>query len=118
MIAFAVGIAVIGLTIFTAVIEKSREYGVLKAIGYRNSQLFGIALIQALIAGVIGFALGYALTPLVATLAKVFEPSFIYELGLREISTVFVVTILMSIIASFLPLHRLLRIDPAKVFKA
>ena len=118
LIAFAVGIAVIGLTIFTAVIEKSREYGVLKAIGYGNGQLFGIALIQALIAGVLGFALGYGLTPLVARIAKSFEPSFIYELGVREISTVFVATILMSIIASLLPLRRLLKIDPAQVFKA
>ncbi|MEK7170957.1 MAG: FtsX-like permease family protein [Patescibacteria group bacterium] len=118
LIAFAVGIAVIGLTIFTAVIEKSREYGVLKAIGYGNGQLFGIALIQALIAGVLGFALGYALTPLVARLAKIFESSFIYELGSREILAVFIATILMSIIASFLPLRRLLKIDPAKVFKA
>lgn len=118
LIAFAVGIAVIGLTIFTAVIEKSREYGVLKAIGYGNGQLFSIALIQALIAGVVGFALGYALTPLVARLAKSFEPGFIYELGAREISVVFGATILMSIIASFLPLRRLLKIDPAQVFKA
>ncbi|OGD61625.1 hypothetical protein A3A71_00100 [Candidatus Berkelbacteria bacterium RIFCSPLOWO2_01_FULL_50_28] len=118
LIAFAVGIAVIGLTIFTAVIEKSREYGVLKAIGYGNGQLFGIALIQALIAGVLGFALGYALTPLVAMLAKIFEPSFIYDLGARETSIVFVATILMSIFASFLPLRRLLKIDPAQVFKA
>lgn len=118
LIAFVVGIAVIGLTIFTAVIEKSREYGVLKAIGYGNSQLFGIALTQALIAGVLGFALGYGLTPLVAVLAKNFEPSFIYELRAREISIVFVATILMSIIASFLPLRRLLKIDPAQVFKA
>jgi len=94
LIAFAVGIAVIGLTIF------------------------GIALIQALIAGVLGFALGYGLTPLVARIAKSFEPSFIYELGVREISTVFVATILMSIIASLLPLRRLLKIDPAQVFKA
>ncbi len=118
LIAFAVGIAVIGLTIFTAVIEKSREYGVLKAIGYSNNQLFGIALIQALIAGVLGFILGYALTPLVGLLAKSFEPGFIYELGAREISMVFVATILMSIIASLLPLRRLLKIDPAQIFKA
>src|SRR3989338_11439342 len=33
IIGFAVGAAVIGLTIFTSTIEKSREYGVLKAIG-------------------------------------------------------------------------------------
>ena len=118
LIAFAVGIAVIGLTIFTAAVEKSKEYGVLKAIGYGNSQLFGIALIQALIAGVLGFFLGYGLTPLVTSAAKNFEPSFIYQLGSKEVMAIFVATMLMSIIASFLPLRRLFKIDPAQAFKA
>ena len=38
--------------------------------------------------------------------------------GAREIAVIFAVTILMSVLASLLPLRRLFRIDPAQVFKA
>ena len=33
IVAFVVGLTVAGLTIYTATVEKSREYGILKAVG-------------------------------------------------------------------------------------
>jgi putative ABC transport system permease protein len=35
-LAFIVGLAVSGLTIYTSTIEKAREYGILKAVGFKN----------------------------------------------------------------------------------
>lgn len=118
IIAVAIGVAVIGLTIFTATIEKSREYGVLRAIGYTAAGLYGVALIQALVSGVIGFAIGYFLNIAVVELARSFVSSFVHELTGNQIALVFGATIVMSILASFIPLRRLSTIDPAKVFKA
>ena len=117
-IALAVGIAVIGLTIYTATVEKSREFGVLKAIGYTNASLYGVAVIQSVSAGIIGFIIGAILAPFVAWAASFIAGGFLYELGAREIAVIFAVTILMSVLASLLPLRRLFRIDPAQVFKA
>lgn len=118
VIAISVGTAVIGLTIFTATIEKSREYGVLKAMGYLNHQIFSIAAIQSFASGVVGFAAGNILSPLVAQLAGMYTGGFVYELGLREIAWVGSMTLLMIILAVLLPLRRIISIDPAAVFKA
>lgn len=118
IIALAIGTAVIGLTIFTATIEKSREYGVLKAIGYANAQLFSIALIQSFIASIIGFLLGIILASLVARLAQTQVSGFVYEAGPEVMIAVFGATVLMSVVASFIPLKRITSIDPAQVFKA
>jgi putative ABC transport system permease protein len=118
IVAVAIGIAIIGLMIFTATLEKRREYGVLKAIGYTNSQLFVIALVQSLVAGVIGFVVGSVLAPIVAEIAAKFVGGFIYDLGVRELAVVGAGTLVMSAVAALLPLRVLVSIDPADVFKA
>lgn len=117
-IGLLIGTAVIGLTIYTATVEKSREYGVLKAIGYTSGQLYGIALIQAVSAGLVGFVIGAILAPLISLAATYFASGFLYEVRPIEIAGIAGLTILMSLIASLLPLRRLFRIDPAQVFKA
>src|SRR6266567_7289888 len=47
IIALLVGVLVVGLIIYTATIERQREYGVLKAIGARNSMLYRVVTTQA-----------------------------------------------------------------------
>ncbi len=118
LIALAIGTAVIGLTIYTATVEKRREYSVLKAIGYTNSQLFRIALGQSLVAGIIGFVVGNILIIGVVWLAQSAVAGFQYEVGWKEIAAVGVVTLAMATLAALIPLRRLVTIDPAEVFKA
>lgn len=118
LIALAIGTAVIGLTIYTATVEKRREYGVLKAIGYTNSQLFRIALGQSLVAGIIGFVVGNILITAVVWLAQTAVAGFQYEVGWKEIAATGIVTLAMASFAALIPLKRLMSIDPAEVFKA
>jgi hypothetical protein len=49
-IAFLVGTMVVGLVIYTATVERQREYGVLKALGASNRQLYRTVLAQATLA--------------------------------------------------------------------
>ncbi len=118
LIALAIGTAVIGLTIYTATVEKRREYGVLKAIGYTNGQLFRIALGQSLVAAVIGFVVGNILIIGVVGLAQSSVAGFQYEVGWKEIAATGLVTFAMAALAALIPLKRLVSIDPAEVFKA
>lgn len=112
-----IGTAVIGLTIFTSTIEKAKEYGILKAIGLKNRQLYMVVLEQALVAAVIGFivgtALAYALNPLIATAV----PQFVTQIRLFDVVWIFGLTMLMAVVASYIPMRRLNKIDPAEVFK-
>jgi len=52
-------------TMYTSVLERTKEIGIMKAIGARNSDILAIFLIESgilgLIGGVIGIALGYGI---------------------------------------------------------
>lgn len=113
-----IGLAVIGLTIFTSTIEKAKEYGVLKAIGLRNRQLYAIVIEQSLIAAILGFIVGaviaYALNPTIVNAV----PQFVTQLRPFDIAWIFGVTIVIAITSSYIPIRRLNKIDPAEVFKA
>lgn len=113
-----IGLAVIGLTIFTSTIEKAKEYGVLKAIGFKNRQLYAVVIEQALIAAALGFvvgtALAYALNPIIVNAV----PQFVSQLRLFDIAWIFGVTVVIAIASSYIPIRRLNKIDPAEVFKA
>jgi putative ABC transport system permease protein len=61
-------VATVGIvnTMYVSVMERTREIGILKAIGYRPKQIMGMFLAEAALTGVIGafcgLGLGYALS--------------------------------------------------------
>ncbi len=116
-IGFVVGGAVIALTTYTATVERSREFGVLKAIGASGRFLYGIVLRQSLVVGTLGAALGVAASAAVANLVKRDVPEFITVLTLRDAAGVFLLALATAVIASYVPVRRIERIDPAEVFR-
>ncbi|MFA5926632.1 MAG: FtsX-like permease family protein [Patescibacteria group bacterium] len=118
VIGLIIGIAVIGLTTYSATIEKSREYGVMKAIGLSNGQLFKTVIIQSLIAGVIGYIIGMILSYGVAYVSENIVSSFVTVIRPVDLVWIFAATILMSLIAAYIPMKRIFSIDPAEVFKS
>ncbi|MBI3956904.1 MAG: ABC transporter permease [Candidatus Kerfeldbacteria bacterium] len=118
IIAFAIGAAIVGLTIYTATVEKASEYGVLKAVGFTGRNLYTIVLTQSLIASLLGYVIGLGLALPVAKLAESIEPSFITLFRVQDLLLVLAGTLLMAGVASWAPAHRIARIDPASVFRA
>ena len=116
-IAVAVGIAIIGLTVYTATIEKSREYGILKAIGVKNRYLYFLVFEQAGISAAIGFLVGLALAFGAASLSAR-SGQIPIEFSFNIIAIVFGLTIFISLISSYIPMKKIANIDPAEVFKA
>ena len=117
VIGFIVGVAVIGLTIYTSTVEKSKEYGVLKAIGVRNSQLYKMVFAQSLVAGVSGFLFGSLMALVVNLVIDRFVPAFITYFRLIDFGWVFLASVLMAILASYIPIRRIAMVNPAEVFK-
>lgn len=118
VISIFVGTAVIGLTIYTATIEKSREFGVMKALGASNMQVYRIIFEQALVSGVIGYILGVGLTYFLLWAIPQYAASFVTVTLLSDLTAVFIVSLLMSFVASYTPVRRIVKIDPALVFKS
>ena len=117
VIGFIVGLVVISLTIYTATIEKSREYGMLKAIGAGNRHLYRIIFTQSAIAGTGGFLSGVGLTFLMAYLVGFIEPSFVTSIVWSDVGMVSGITLVMILFSAFIPIRRIAGIDPAIVFK-
>lgn len=116
-IGFLVGGAVIGLTAYTATVERAREFAVLKAIGASGSFLYRVVFRQSLIVGSLGAALGTA-SAAATTLIERRVPEFVTELRWSDASGVFLAALLVAAAASYVPVRRLNGIDPAVVFRA
>ena len=59
-------IAITSLTIYTATIEKTREFGMMKAVGFNNRDLYQLVLIQSCVTAALGFVFGVVLTLIVS----------------------------------------------------
>ncbi|MCP9624126.1 ABC transporter permease [Nocardia otitidiscaviarum] len=118
IIGFAVGVAVVGLTIYSAVLEKRREYGVLKALGARARQLTVTVAAQALIAALAGYAAGIGLAVAARSAAKRWVPAFVSDIVAADLAWIAAATVAMAVVASLIPLARIARIDPAEVFRS
>jgi putative ABC transport system permease protein len=110
-----VGVVVVAQTLYTSAVEHVKEFGTVKAIGGSNWDIYRILGEQALIAALVGFALGglisLGMRPLMARLYLnvLLTPHF----GVA----VFVGTLLMCLGAAMLSFRRVASIDPALVFR-
>jgi putative ABC transport system permease protein len=118
VIGFVVGAAVVGLTIYTATIERSREFGVMKAVGGSAGFLYRIVLSQSTMLTVAGFLVGLVAAWSVAQLVRDIVPDFVTVFRPQDIIAVLGGTALMALVASFVPVRRINSIDPAVVFRA
>jgi len=117
-LAFIVGLAVAGLTIYTATVEKAREFGILKAVGFKNMYLYRVVFEQSLVTGILGFIIGVALTLVFGPFAEDFVPQFVILIRWQDILAVLGATLLMAVLAGYIPTRRLAAIDPISVFRA
>ena len=117
VIAFAVGTAILGLVIYTATVERQREYGVLKAVGARNLQLYALVVQQGVATALLGAGLGAGLAWGVAQWIMAAKPKFLLVLSPEMVLEAMLVAVVMGLLAAFLPLRAMADLDPAQVFR-
>lgn len=118
ILGFIVGVAVIGLTTYTATVDKARDYGVMKAVGASAPFVFRVVAVQSLLVGLAGFVVGLGGSVLVASFAEDLVPEFVTDLRAIDAAGVFVSALVMAALAAIIPVFRINRIDPAVVFRA
>lgn len=116
-LALVVGVAVTSLTIYTTTVEKAREFGVMKAIGFNNVDLYRLVIVQSMLTGVMGFLFGVIITYLLSMFIDQVVPQFIVLV--RPIDVVYVLggTLVMAALAAIVPAKRVGGVDPAVVFR-
>lgn len=104
-------------TMITGVLERSREIGLMKALGCANERLAAIFLTEAGAMGIAGGTLGYLVGLLLSQLIGL----RIFDVQVSVKPEVFVLTLLISIaisvIASLLPIRRAVSIDPVVILR-
>lgn len=117
VIAFVVGVLVVGLVIYTATIERRREYGALKAIGMRNRSLYRLVASQALIAAVAGGLLGVALAYGLGALLVAWRPQFPVAIEPVAVAAALGASLVMAVLAALAPARAMAGLAPAEVFR-
>ena len=116
-IAFVVGVLVVGLVIYTATIERRREYGAVKAIGARNRMLYRVVATQALIAAAVGAVAGVSLAYGGGAALMALRPQFLVAIEPGAVGVVLAASLVMALLAALIPARTVARLEPAEVFR-
>jgi putative ABC transport system permease protein len=110
-----VGFVVVGQILYSGTLQYIREYGTLKAMGARNSAVVRVILSQAMISAALGFAVG---APLAMAMRAAMKGANLTVALSPELYTVTAaITAVMCAFAALLSIVKVLRLDPASVFK-
>ncbi len=115
-------------TVLMFVLDKSREIGVLKSLGAGVGMIRRIFLIQGILIGAAGVALGnilaFVLLWIQATYAPLSLPADIYYMNRVPVVlepwnfvVVTALTLLLSYLTTIIPAHAAGKTDPVKIFR-
>jgi len=112
---FIVGTAIAGQTFYNFTLENLRQFGVLKAMGASNLTLLRMILLQAVLVGSIGYGLGVGLAALFGYSMRYTILAFKLPWQLLIFSGTGVA--LICVIAALISILKVIRLEPAIVFK-
>ena len=116
-IAFVAGTLIVALTVYSQIVDRLHEYGIVKAMGATRGRLFGIALGQTMAIAALGAALALPVFLVAARLVGQLRPQFRADLSIGLVIVVLGAAGIMSVIAALLPARHLGKLDPATVYR-
>lgn len=127
--AFALGIGLIAAlvggmgmmnTVMMSVFERTREIGVLRAVGWRRGSILGMILGESLILSVVGGLLGMGLGVLLTRLGQMnpaLSSMYISELSPRLFLQAGVIALLLGAVAGAYPAWRAAQLQPVEALR-
>lgn len=116
-VAFVVGALVVALTVYASVVERRREFGIVKAIGASGRTITGIVLRQSLLLSALGLVVGFGLFLVGRALIAELRPQFSVVITPRSVLLAVGAALLMAGIAAVIPARRVARAEPAIVYR-
>lgn len=116
-VAFTVGSLVIALTVYTAIMERRREYGIVKAMGAGGRRLLALAVQQTLIIAGIGLVSGGLLFLAGRAYISAVRPQFVILASPGSVGRAAIAALLMALVAAIVPARRLARLEPATAYR-
>lgn len=117
LIVFALiaGFFIIGLTMYSAALDRIRDYGTLKGIGATNGYIIRLILLQAFLFSVVGFLFGYAFIELFRW--GVGKAGTVFSYSPAIITVFFLITLIISLGGAAFAIKRIVSLEPASVFR-
>ncbi len=119
-LALVIGCLVVGNTMWMSVSQRTREIGILRAIGWSRKRVMGIIICESIGIGavgcVLGFAMGFGLaegTRFLQDVQSFLDPDYSLFIFARALG----VAILLSVIGSLPPAIKSARISPAEALR-
>jgi putative ABC transport system permease protein len=110
-----VGLVIVSLSMFSAVVDNIREFGTLKAIGCRNGDLALLLLVQSTFYGLLGSLIG--LTQISGIAGFMRSPKLALVLPWQTYASTPLVMVILCGLASLLALSRISKLEPGMVFR-
>jgi putative ABC transport system permease protein len=117
IIGFAIALAVVCLTLFTATLARLRDYGIIKALGAGSGRLAGIVIAQAAwtLALAVGTSVAFALV--VGRAVEAAAPTHTIAIEPTSVIRVTIGAAVIGAIAALVPMRRVVAVDPASAFR-
>ncbi|MDW7731984.1 MAG: ABC transporter permease [Methanolobus sp.] len=121
-ISLLVGSVGIANTMFTSVLEKTKEIGIMKAIGARNEDILMIFLCNSaligLVGGIMGIIIGTTVVQvIVLAISMKLNVPFEFTLSLKATIIATVVSIVVGLIAGYMPAKSASKLNPVDALR-
>lgn len=118
--AILVSAVMIGIIIYINIMQRSKEIGVMKAVGYLNRDVKAIFVYEALRITGISLALALLVLQGIGNLANMIvshlypSVSKVFDLNLTSILIMLGFSLLMGYVSVYLPIHKISKMDPVE----
>jgi len=110
-----VGLVIVSLSMFSAVVDNVREFGTLKALGARNRDLAVLLLVQSTLYGLMGSMIGLNQIAFISNAVR--SPQMALVLPWQAYVATPALMVLLCALASLLALFRIRSLEPGMVFR-
>jgi putative ABC transport system permease protein len=117
LVGLLIGLAVMALSVYTAALARRAEYGVLKAVGAGNRDLYLVVVVQAGISLLLGLAVSVLLTLLLSLGVPLVKPGIAMEMTVTSVIKVTSMALVIAAVAPVLPVRQMAGLDPSAVFR-
>lgn len=115
VLGFIVGTAIAGQTFYNFTLDNLKHFGALKAMGASNALLLRMILLQAVVVGVVGYGIGVGAAALLGHLTANTELAFKMPMWLLGFTGG--VVLIICALASLISMRKVMKLEPAIVFK-
>jgi putative ABC transport system permease protein len=111
-IAIIIGFLVIFQSMYTAVMERTREIGILKSMGAGRGAIVSVVLRETGLLAVVGVILGVAATYLLRTALRVRFPTLSFQITLGWVLSAIIIALVGALFGALYPALKAARKDP------